>query len=240
MSDSKGVITLKDIVLNVQNDIGPQADAGNYFRFLQFAIRGMKKLRLFDLNIVNTARLDMSDINTVTLPDDYVNFCALGVPYKGRMWTFTKEGKMISPSSESCGKEVLDSDKGEGIDISDGYNVSGYGVPGGGNLYYMNIELKNNRIVLSGFNRTTVILKYISTGVSMNDETYIPRIAEEALIAWVHWKRLQYDRKSSRVDKYSAKVDYYEAVKDLRDVQSPTLDEIYDAIYETFFQSAKR
>lgn len=240
MGHTKGIVTLKSIVMNVLNDIGEAGNMDQYMRFLQFATRGVKDLSLFHLNIVQTARIDMTDINTIILPMDFVSFIAIGVPYRGRLWTFTQDKYMVIPLTEDCGEDALDNDYGEGYDINTGYTVTGYGVPGGGNVYYFKLDLAHNRIVLSGFDRTTVTLKYVSTGVNFTDETIIPRMAEEAVIAWVHVLRTRNDRKISQVNKKDAEIVLYNETEKLRDLQAPSLDVMYDAIYETFYQTAKR
>jgi hypothetical protein len=241
MADLSGLITFEDIVANIMLDLGPEAQKSEYARILQWAIRGYGELQEFHLNYVQEAELPISDINTVTLPIDFVSFLSIGIGINGQYWTFTKDNKILSPKGTECGVESLDDESGEGIAIGDGGSISGYGVSGGRNVAYYRIDRKNNRIILNqNLNRDNVILRYITSGVNLDGPTYIPREARECLLAWVHWKRVQRSHKYSRVDKLDAKTDYYEEVDKLRDKTGPTLEEIYDAIFETVTQTAKR
>lgn len=234
----KGAVTLKNIVANVQNDMNDYS-SGNYKRLMQFAIRGLKELNIFHLDNVTTARLDVSDINTVTLPNDFLNFIAVGVPYRGKLWTFTENKLLIIPQSMDCGVDEIDVDYGEGVDISEEGWYLGYGTRGGKNDYYLKKDFINNRIILSGFNSTWVILKYISTGVKNYEETYVPGIAQETLIAYVHHRRKLHDRKFSATERYEAKQEYLYEVEKLELAQMPSVDEMYDVIYSTFVQTMK-
>jgi hypothetical protein len=241
MADTNGLITLKDVVVNTMMDLGPEAQKAEYFRFMQWAIRGFGELKQFHLNYVKEVTLDITDINTVILPPDYVNFVSIGIGINGRMWTFTKDNTIISPEGESCGAEAFTDENGEGVSIGDGGYVSGYGVPGGRNMAYYKLDLQNNRIILDqNLSRTSVKLKYITSGINLDGPTYIPLMARECLIAWVHWKRVQHNRNYTRGEKDDAKMDYYEEVEKLRDLTGPTLEQIYDAIAETWIQTAKR
>src|SRR5512137_470689 len=121
----KGVVTLKQIVANVLLDLGKQGDMGEYQRYLNFAVRVWRDLRLFHLNTVDTVRLAMSAINTIELPDDYLMFISLSIPVNGQMWTFTKNDRLIIPATEDCGQQELDATEGEGVDIGDGRDLFG-------------------------------------------------------------------------------------------------------------------
>jgi hypothetical protein len=184
----------------------------------------------------------MTSINTITLPEDYVSFVSLGVPYAGRLWTFTKEGRLIPPVTEEDGEAVLSNDRQEDAVLGDGGFIGGYGVSGGRNEYYMRIDQEHNRIILNGFSRTEVLLTYQSTGINISGETYIARMAEEAIIAFVHWKRKQHsiNPKFHMWEIREAKGDYDIELEKLKHLQAPTLDEWYDAIYSAWMQAPKR
>jgi hypothetical protein len=236
----KGYTTLKEVVMNVLSGMGTKANMQYYFPFMQYAIRGYKKLNLFHLPMPKVAYLPMSDIGTITLPADYLSFLALGIPYKGRLWTFTKDQGLINPDSESCGVQATDTDSGEGIVKGDTGSLTGYGLQGGVNEYYYKIDLPNNRIIINGLTTETVTLVYISTGISMSEETMIPKIAEEALISYVHWQRVQYDDSIPLGLKKDYEDQYNKSVSEIEYAQMPTLDELYDAVYQAFYQTAKR
>lgn len=237
---SSGLITLKSVVMNVKNDIADYTPA-MYHRLLQFSIRGYAELcRLGLSHTVERQWLTLTDINTVTLPPDYVSFVAIGIPYLGKLWTFTEYKMLIPPLSEEDGAPALDDDRGEDVAITDGGDVSGYPVTGGRNATYYMLDEEHNRIVINGCDETEVLLYYVSTGLLMNGETYVPRKAEEALIAFVHWKMIQHDRKANNYDKEAARRDYETEYAKLKHLQASSLEDIYDAIAQTWKQSIKR
>ena len=239
-SNIKGVVSLKSIVSNVLLDLGKDGDMGEYLRYLNWGIRVLKELNLFHVRVVQTIQLSMTDIKTVTLPDDFLMFVSLGIPVNGRMWYFTKDDKLIMPQSEECALETLEDDDGEGVVIGDGRDYYGYGLPGGRNEYYYRLDLPNNRIVVNGFPRSKVILTYVGTGIKMGEETMVLKVMEEALIAGIHNMRDRRDRSVPMNHKIHSEEIYNQEVEKLRFVQGPTLDEICDAIYKTYYQSIKR
>jgi hypothetical protein len=236
----KGYTTLKEVVLNTLSGMGNKGNMQYYFPFLQFAIRGYKKLNLFHLPLTKVVYLPMSDINTITLPDDYLSFLAVGIPYKGRIWTFTKDQGLVAPDSTDCGIQVLDSTEGETVVKGDTESLTAYGLQGGVNEYYYKIDLANNRIIINGLTARTCTLAYVSTGISMSGTTFIPKIAEEALIAFVHWQRVQYDDDVPMGVKKDYEEQFTKGCNELEYASMPTIEELYDAVYQSFYQSAKR
>jgi hypothetical protein len=237
----KGYTTLKEVVLDVINGMGKRANMQYYYRFLQFAIRGYKKLNLFHIPMGKVAYLAVSDLNTATLPADFLSFLYIGVPYKGRVWTFTKDQMLVSPDSIDCGADVIDTDEGEGVVKGSTGALSGYGIAGGVNDVYFKMDQANNRIIINGIvPNDKVTLSYVSTGISMSETTFIPKIAEEALIAFVHWQRVQYDDDVAMNMKKDYEDQYNKCVNEIEYATMPTLDELYDAVYSAFYQSAKR
>lgn len=235
-----GYTTLKEVALNAILGMGRKGNTQFYFPFVQYAIRGYKKLNLFHLPMPKVAYLAMSDINTVQLPDDYLSFYSIGVPYKGRLWTFTKDQSLVSPDSEDCGEGELTTAGGEDIVKGDTGTLTGYGLAGGVNEYYFKLDLPNNRIIINGLTARTLTLVYISTGISMSEETFIPKIAEEALIAFIHWQRLQYDDEASMALKKDYEQQYINGTNEIEASTMPTLDELYDAVYRAIYSSVKR
>jgi hypothetical protein len=236
----KAVVTLKQIISNVLLDLGKEGDMGEYLRYLNFGTRIWKDLTLFHMNTANTVRLAMSSINTIELPDDFMMFISLSIPVNGQSWTFTRNERLIIPATENCGVLELDSTEGEGVDIGDGRDLIGYGLPGGRNEYYYKLDTPNNRIIISGFNRSSVTLTYVGTGLKIGEQTMIPKIAEEAMIAGIHMLKDRRDRMVAFNQKQYSEELYNLEVDKLRLVQAPTMDELMDVIYETIYQSIKR
>ena len=235
-----GYTTLKEVVLSAIAGMGRKGNMQYYYPFLQYAIRGYKKLNLFHLPMVKTAYLTLSDIRTVQLPDDYLSFVAIGIPYKGLLRTFTKEHKLISPDSEDCGEQELSSTAGETTVKGDSGSLTGYGLAGGVNEYYYKMDLPNNRIIINGDPNRAITLVYVSTGISMSEKTFIPKIAEDALIAFIHWQRVQYDDEMPMATKKDYEKQFNQEVEGIEYAYMPTLDELYDAVYRSLSGTIKR
>jgi len=238
--DTDGLISVNYVIASLLNDLG--FDDREFERLKQWVYEAYTELNMFGyLNSFKTVRLTMSDINTVSLPKDYIDYEAIGINNGGVLWTFTRQENLILPTTISCGEESLDSSIGEGGDLNDDI-VGSYGMPGGVNTNYFKVDKRNWRIVFSGsVTRSEVILVYKSTGVSLDTETMIPRRALLSLKAYCDWMRIENDDRISENRKIKKEsVWEYEKKRLSRYEKSPTIDEIKDIIYSGYSQTAKR
>lgn len=243
MSDTNkklnGYTTLKAVVATARNLKGDYSARG-FNRMLQIAITGYKQLNLYGGITYDAQWLTLSDVKKVSWPNDCVSPVAVGIPYRGKLWTFTHMGELIDPLSESEGVEALDADKGETSTVGDGGYIAGYGVAGGRNKVNIKVDDARREIIINGFSGTQVLLYYKSTGVGITQETIIPAIAEEALRSYILWQDIQYQSGINANEKMMAKNAYENAYQTMIDMQMPSLDELYDAIYEGYVQAPKR
>lgn len=229
MSELGNLVPLKQIVANVLNDLGMEADVGNTLRYTQWGIRGMRKVSTFFGSWVKTAKLEMTAMDTVILPDDFVAFIRVGVPYRGRLWVSTRDSNLLVPTDWECGDEALNVEDGENVEIG-AITTQHFGNPGGQNQEYYRLDIDNNRIIMNGVQRTNVILEYKSNGINLNGQTRIPRLAEECIIAWIHRERTRFDRDATQKDSLSAEGRWIEEVRYLKRAQEPGIDALYDAV----------
>ena len=239
MSEIGNVVALRTIVANVMSDLGVQADAGNTMRYYQWGIRGMRKISTFFGSWVETKKLTITEMNTVILPDDFVSLIRIGVPYNGKLWVSTKEPNLLIPTDIDCGEDVRNDDDGENIVIG-ANTLSHFMNTGGQNQEYYRLDIQNNRIILNGADRTDVIIEYKSNGINLDGDTRIPRMAEEALIAFIHWQRAVFDRDASRSQLADAKYRWIEEVRYLKAAQEPSIDALYDAVARGYKYGPKR
>jgi hypothetical protein len=250
MAELSGYTTPKAIVSAVMLDEGDGSDMGQYKRYLNWVIRGYKQLKMFALPNAKEVRIAVnSDIYAVTLPKDFVKFVSIGRPYKGKMDTFIQYNELIATTTEACGQQTQLDSNGENVtQYNDTYNTL-YGMGGGIGQYYYKLDLNNDRILINGSPiLTTVILKYISTGIEIGATTYIPVIAEESLIAYVHWQEALNsptpDQRYTKSNLSSTAVrerEYQKAFNSLKYmVNMPTIQDLYDAVHESFTQTIKR
>lgn len=241
--DYKGITTFKAVASKFL--LRTQRPISDYKRAVSITIDGYRDINLFHLGNAKKARLQMNDISCIDLPDDYQTFISLSIPVNGTEYTFTKDGSMVSPTAEVNGVEVLLTDDQA---VSGSFSFGSYASTGGNNDFYYMIEESKRRIVINGVANSTVTLTYISTGISMTEETAIPKYTEEALIAWLRWKFAENDPGYTQGARYSAPMNkvmyeedqYYKQLRQIDFLQSATIEQIYDAIYSTWKQTPKR
>lgn len=241
--DYKGITTFKAVASKFL--LRTQRPISEYKRAVSIVIDGYRDINLFHLGNAKKVRLQMNDISCIDLPDDYQTFISLSIPYNGREYTFTKDSTLVSPSAEENGVEVLTTDDQA---VSGSFSFGSYASTGGNNDFYYLIEESKRRIVINGVANSTVTLTYISTGISMTEETAIPKYTEEALLAWCRWKFAENDPGFSQGARYSAPMNkvmyeedqYYKQLRQIDFVNSSTIEQIYDAIYSTWKQTPKR
>jgi hypothetical protein len=239
MAEVSGVITVNKFVAKMLFKSGKNDD--EHLRYLQIALDGLKQLFLQKVGyITNTKATIDTDTNTVDLPDDFMGLISLSIPDSGRMWTLTRDDSLIPTTSLDINSdEYLDTDDGEGVDLSEEYVPIGYGARGGYNDWYYTLDLKKRRIIVSGRSVSHVIIRYVSSGINATEATEIPLSLEPVLEAWLFYKISEYNDEHRGIvgDKYQA---YNRELRKFMKQGAPALYEIKDAIMSTASQSIRR
>ena len=232
-----GYTTIDNILRNVWSDQGESATEANQKRYFQWVIRGYKLLRLYTLPLDKAVPLQVqSGIRCVILPQDFVSFTAIGKNYNNHFHRFSLKPGLIPSVNYVCG---IEEQIPEHPYIPGGYN---YADGGGENLWYYKQDLGNNRILIDGMPLTTATLVYKSTGVNFDGATFIPKLAEEALIAYVHWQEALNGTKRNKIDVVDAqlrKTEWQTAVTDIQ-IAELNIDSLMDAVYSSIYQGVKR
>lgn len=234
------LVSIDSVVHNVLNDLGDY-DKVYFLRYKQWAIRGMKKLGLHVLNIRETDYFTVDSNNLVNLPDDFIDYIRVGVVLDGRIWTLTQNENIPLTREWEGGQPV------QYTDIQDTEPLPEIGTwlaapPKVYNLAFFRYDKEYNRMVFSGdMAGESVLIEYISTGVSKNGVTYVPVQAEEAVIAWVHYQRVLNDPKSTIGERQLREYIWKGTVADLSDFEfSLSYDDILDILSAGYTQGAKR
>ena len=233
--ETNGLITLQTCVDDVLNKLDNYSDS-LIGRYLRFAERGLSKLSLFVLDGVRTKEIPINmKINTADLPSDFVRLIRLGVNVHGKYYTLTRNDDIIIRDEFSCQETPRDSDDNglmEGYPCSVG-NESGYNyqLRGGQSEYgSYRIDPKENVIYFGEDVRLeNVIVEYVGTGININDVTYIPEMAREAIIAFIMKERL-HSGNSTLGERQEAEYNWNTEQNLLVTAQMPSLDEMYDTI----------
>jgi hypothetical protein len=83
--------------------------------------------------------------------------------------------------------EGQDADFGEGVNVLDN-NSWGLASRGAVNQYYYMVDHNARRIFCDGIVSDTVLLKYVSSGISATATTYIPEMLTPLIDSYLLWK----------------------------------------------------
>lgn len=254
------IIPLQQTVYNVLNDLGIYSKE-NYLRFMQFAIRGLKDLNLHSAPGPEVVYLTSTVSGIVDLPQDFISDYKIGIKRNGRIWTLTKINDLLLPRTDECGEPQAEgtfSDHAVTFNDSEvanqvvyytphfnegGYVGALYGAIGGINSGYYRIDYERNQLVLSNVAAgTTIVVEYKSTGVSMTASTLIPAESEEFIIAYIHWRRTQFDTSIPAGMRAEAKQNFIEAEESYRTKRycSFTVDDYLDSLYSGLHGTIRR
>lgn len=238
MADINGLITLKSLVEELI--FKQKKDKSYYKRYMQFAIDGMRDFSLFQSKAITTKKLTMNNLGIITFPTDYLSFLSLSMPYGGKMWTLTRRDDMVSTTTIENGQEVYDSDMGEGVALSTGYD-RGMATTGGKNDYYYTI-LDNRRIMVRNTPVRTLFLEYISSGVDLEagNQTYIPVIAKAIIQRYIMKEDVLFNDKADKRLIEIYRRDYNIEVAKYKALTRMTVDELKDLFYSTMSYGVKR
>lgn len=218
-----------------------EREAANYF------IRGYRDFRIFNSRSFMEMWLPVTAIKTINLPEEMVEFLSIGIPVAGEMFTFTLANGIVAPLDDPL-DEALDATLGEDDELVRSLQYN-YGANAINDEYYFRLDEDGRRIVLkkaamdlyAQADRAEVLVRFISTGVSDLDHTMVPGTAYNMLVAYIEWKLVAslptvYDARY-RAEK---KQDYFHEIEKFQLLDMPTIDELYDVIFETSSQTPRR
>jgi len=218
-----------------------EREAAMYF------LRGYREWRIFNSKALVEMWLPVSAVKTINLPDELMEFLSIGIPVAGEMFTFTLANGIVAPLDDPL-DEALDADIGEEDELMRSLPFS-YGTNALNDEYYFRYDEDGRRIILkkaamdlyANADRAEILVRYISTGVSDFDHTMVPGTAYNMLTAYVEWKLVSslptvYDARY-REEKHR---EYLHEVEKFQLLDMPTIDELYDVIFETSAQTPRR
>jgi hypothetical protein len=224
--DTSGLIPISHIIDNLLNELGDYSQQ-NYIRYMAIAERGLKELNIFHLNNVSTKILQVDQASkSAQLPSDYLRHSRIGILLgNGRVYPLTRDPNLNLAKKDECGVEQADpmttlSDDNQIYTSRGGYSEAGR----------YRINTKKNRIELDqGVSASELIIEYSSSGILVDGITYVPLLAEEALIAWVIWKVSPI----GTAQRERAKIDYGTELIKLKDSMMPSMDEMIDSLLQS-------
>jgi len=243
------VVSIQHVVRNYMNERNYTMD--QYKRLVQIAIRGFSNLSMTEMHSVSTY-YGIPDVSgQLFLPSDFVDYIAIGYKLGDKIYVLSRNKSLYINKDGSNGQvELSEGDTNVSPYLfsdhyRDGLLISHlYGINGSFSDRCFNIDSENKILQFSSsVPRSEMIVEYVSTGVSLNGNTYIPRYAEAALVEWLYWR----DAKGKPFGNQTrgvimdSKQDFNEEVSILRDIHTlPTFQEAMDSIYSESRQTPKR
>ena len=254
---------VNDFVVTLDTDDYASSATDTAIRSL--ALRGVRELGFDTLKVVRSLKLSVSANNTVTLPDDYIDWTKVGsVGTDGLVYVLAENKNLnmsqkystingISYDTDGDGLLEREDDKtstgGASMTTNDYvfrnyYNNrevgSLYGYGGGHFQGEFRVNLDQNRLEIeSNSNITEVVIEYISDEArSTNPRVHV--YAEEALRCFIYYKIIE--RKSSvpANEKARARAEYYnERRKANARMKSFTKEEALKTIRKNYKQAPK-
>jgi hypothetical protein len=199
------LVTLQNIVRNFLNDLNIYNDF-EYKRYMQWAIRGYMKLHMDYLHQPEVEYLTVDSNNIAHLPDDFVDYIRIGRISHGKIVTYSRNDNIMLPRGEICFQNNVNSD----LQNSENGSVAYYNWEQAPmkifNIGFYRVDYEYNRIIFSGdMVGKEVVVEYVSNGISLDGNTYIPRKAQEPMIAWLHYQKALNDGEAqSMIDRRAA------------------------------------
>lgn len=234
--DSNALVSLEYILASVKAYL--QTDDRQDEFLMQLIMDCVCDLNTFhaDLSGNLTVTLDVSSINTVDLPTDFVDYIVIGYTVGNKIVSLSYNPRLAIPQTEDCGELTtpypLSSNQEMPLERH-------YGAGGITTMEYK-IDKRNRRIILSGtIPNSQVILEYISSGIS--NQTVVPRYAVPAIRSYVYWMRCFNDPRVAMNDKNDKRELWVSEVRRLREFETRmTVDEICDALMKGVRPTIKR
>lgn len=217
MANISGWVTFKEIIDSIMLAWGDSSDHGQFMRYLNFAIKAYEDLRLRHIPATKPVTLPVStEMRIVVLPDDFLKFVSVGVAYNGVFYPFLPNSTAVPIVSSDCGVDTLEQPSGD--------DVTRW-------VAYYTLDLENRRIIIDApLALTEVVLNYTPTGVKMDGMTYIPRMAQPVIEAYVEYQFVLRDKKFTMADRITFEKEYLKALMIFRGLQF-NADEIMGEYY---------
>lgn len=237
MADTNALISIEEAVTRYLFKYRKSTD--DYILYLEHACNALRQYKVNSAPEARSEKLVVSSLGIIEMPTDLIRLKDVCVAWNGQWWTMTEKPNMVNSTTFTGIVEGHDTTFGEGVAIVDDVSNT-FGAKGGINdLYYM-VDYGARRIFCDGIVSSTVMVKYVSSGVSLTGTTYIPDLFTEVLDNYLLFKETYWLTELTR-ERESRKRDYRDADLVLRNIiNSLTASQWKDLIWGSFSQSPKR
>jgi hypothetical protein len=247
--DTPGYFTIEQCVYSAFNR---QAIDTKFFeQMATIAVEYLTEHNIFYKKGGKDALLDVSVTNTVDLPSDYVDYIRIGIIINGKIWTLGLNEDIPFTSKLNCGVEETPDDNitvPASIEnyVAEHQNMPvfmyHYGVSGGQNYSKYRIDKERRQIIFdTAIPYSKIYIEYVSSGVSIDGETYVPRQVVPCIRQYLIWQALENDPRVPMNEKERKMAQYEKELRLLNSFDNAfTVDEFKDMLYETSRQTPKR
>ena len=236
--DTPAYITIEHCVLSYLNETG-EYSLDDYDRFVQIVLEGYSDLNMNHVYAWNHKKIPVNSVGQVKFPSDLIRYHRIGIVEDGKIWTLTKNDDIAIPVDEVCGFNVGDPDNLKEINQPNWHDPT---QAGGWNFGKYRIDLKNRMVILDGdLSGYEIAFEYTSTGVSLEDQTFVPRDMLNVLKKYLNSIIKEANGQLAENKKERAHWQFYWARRDFINKRNAfTYDELLDAIRSGYSMGVKR
>lgn len=240
--ETPAVISLEQVAASYANAKGEYGKQ-NVYRYLQILIEGLSEWNIFNsVRKVNWYAGVVNAQGVVDWPSDMIDYIRIGVYVDGLVYTLTRNDNMDIPIGMECG-QVTGVDAPTLFPIAEplywNWTTVDYASSGGHNFAYYRTDKENRRTVFKGDTvGRQVIIEYVSSGVSLSGETFVPAELMQYLKLYLNWQLKLYS--DSKDTEYFAR-EFSIKKGEMKNFQwAFRPDEFLDMIRATFTRAIKR
>jgi len=233
---TKSWYTAKQVIIEALA-IGGDFEQKNFELAVIHFMRCYRDFSLFHNTSFTKVWLPVTAIKSITLPDDFIDLVWVGTHFRGEVWTFTKNSRILSPSDPLQGTLNADRHEDTSLTVNSVINERGY----------FNLNLKENRIELKKsfldfYNQsdtTEVYLGYIGNDINDINTAYVPSSAVNLITTGIAYQLALSAVKPTPYIVSMREKEFLRASSMYDALSLPSYDEILDAIYETSSQGVR-
>ena len=232
----KSWYTAKQVIIEALALIG-DFEQKQYESAVVHFMRCYRDFQLFHNTSFTKVWLPVTGIKSITLPDDFIDIVWAGTHFRGEVWTFTKNSRILSSSDPLQGTLNTERHEDSSLMVAPVVNERGY----------FNLNLKMNRIELKNaflhfYNQSEikeVYLGYIGNDITDFNSSYVPVNAVNLITTGIAYQLALSAVKPVPYIVAQREKEFLRASSMYDALSLPTAEELLDAIYETSGQGIR-
>jgi len=237
MADTSALVSIENAVTDYL--LGYKKTTEDYVIYLKHACTLLTDFMIHDSQEARSEKIAVSALGIIEMPTDLIRLKDVCVAWNGEWWTMTERPNMVNTTTFTGLVEGHDTDFGEGVAIHDGITGT-FGSKGAVNDYYYAVDMKQRRIFIDGLVSDTVLLRYVSSGISATETTYIPILLVPMLESYLLEKETYWIPELVRERPMREKSFTNERLKVRNVINSLTASQWRDLFWGSMSQSPKR